>query len=328
MKRTLLPTLNIIVPCYNEQEVIGSTVSKLSLILEHLIKHELCNPYDSKLVFVDDGSIDSTYSELTHIASRIGCVHIIKLSRNFGHQAALLAGLDYALKHADFSITIDADLQDDPKVIIDMAYLYRNGYQVVYGVRSSRDTDPYLKRQFAKTFYKLMLSLGLSIVYNHADFRLLSNRAMNALSQYQERSLFLRGVIPLLGFRSTRVYYDRLSREAGITKYPFRKSLALALDGLFALSVKPIRLVTLTGFLCILTSIPIIIWLSYLYTTGVAVQGWTSIMMLVLLTGGIQLLSLGVIGEYIGRIYKEVKMRPYYHLDINSPPEQSHEKHF
>lgn len=319
------PILNVIVPCFNEQEIIHSTVSKLFLILQQLIEQELCDPHDSKLVFVDDGSVDSTYHELSQIASRLSCVHIIKLSRNFGHQAALLAGLEYSLTHADFSITIDADLQDDPQAIAKMASLYRRGYQVVYGVRSSRAIDGYLKRLFAKIFYKLMLALGLSIVYNHADFRMLSSSAMNALSKYHERSLFLRGVIPLLGFRSTRVYYDRLSREAGISKYPFRKSLSLALDGLFALSVKPIRLVTLTGFFCILTTIPLILWLTYLYATGVAVQGWTSIMMLVVLTGGIQLLSLGVIGEYIGRIYKEVKMRPHYHLDTNISPEQSHE---
>jgi polyisoprenyl-phosphate glycosyltransferase len=319
--RNLLPALNIIIPCYNEEEVIHSSFSKLSLILEHLIERGLCNPYTSKLVFVDDGSTDGTYLELSRIASRLPSVYLIKLSRNFGHQAALLAGLEYALKNADFTITIDADLQDDPQVIFEMATLFSRGYQVVYGVRSSRHTDTYLKSLFAKLFYKMMLGLGLAIVYNHADFRMLSKRAIKALSQYHERSLFLRGVIPLLGFRSTRVYYDRLSREAGTSKYPFRKSLSLALDGLFSLSVRPIRLVTLTGFLCIFASIPLILWLTFLYATGVAVQGWTSIMMLVVLTGGIQLLSLGVIGEYIGRIYKEVKKRPHYHLDSNAPSE-------
>lgn len=313
------PTIYIIVPCYNEQDVIHSTVNKLSSILQELINRKLCSAESSKLVFVDDGSTDDTFKDLSKIASRLPFVYLIKLSRNFGHQSALLAGIEHASNYADLSITIDADLQDDPHVIIDMALLYDRGYQVVYGVRSSRKADSYLKRFFAKSFYKLMLSLGLSIVYNHADFRMLSNAAMKALSRYQERSIFIRGIIPLLGFSSTCVYYDRLQREAGISKYPFRKSMSLALDGLFALSVRPIRIVTLLGLLFIGVSIPLIFYLVYLYAKGIAVQGWTSIMMLVIFTGGIQLFSLGVIGEYIGRIYKEVKKRPHYHHDTNIP---------
>ena len=239
----------------------------------------------------------------------------MKLAANAGHQNALLAGLHSVIDRCDCSVSLDADLQDDPKVIRDFVLHYQDGYDVVYGVRNSRETDTIFKRTTAKVFYKLMIKMGVNIVDDHADFRLMSNRALKNLSEFKEVNLFLRGLVPLVGMKSTKVYYHRQERMAGESKYPLKKMLAFSLDGITSFSITPIRLVTLTGFIISLLGVLAGVYALFSKLFGVTVSGWTSIILSIWILGGIQLISLGLIGEYIGKIYKETKHRPKYFIE-------------
>lgn len=307
-----LQALAIVVPCYNEQEVFPITSEKLNNFLKRLIENKKISD-ESYILFVDDGSKDTTWCLIKEASLQTKYVKGIKLSRNKGHQAALIAGLTYS--DADMTVTIDADLQDDPNVIEEMVNQYLNGIDIVYGVRSSRKTDTFLKRSCAEGFYKLMSFLGVEQVYNHADFRLLSRRALNALLQYQEQNLYLRGLVPMVGFNTNEVFYDRAERVAGSTKYPFRKSLGLAIDGITSLSVKPLRIITMIGMLVFLLSILAGMYAVVEKLLGNTIQGWTSVIIIIAFFGGLQIFTLGVIGEYIGKIYKEVKSRPKFFIE-------------
>jgi len=301
--------LLIVVPCYNEQEVLPQTIEKLSDVLNDLFKKgKITN--DSGLVLVNDGSRDKTWDIIKEHHDKTNYVFGVNLGNNAGHQNALLAGLEYAQDKSDITVTIDADLQDDTSVIEQMIDKYNDGFEVVYGVRNDRKTDSFFKRFTAGVFYKLMSFLGAKTVDNHADFRLMSNTAVKALMQYKERNIFLRGIVTRLGFKSDSVYYARKERTAGETKYPLRKMLSFAWEGITSLSIKPIRLITLFGALVSLLSFFMGVWSLVSWIRGTVVRGWTSEVLCVCFLGGIQLLSLGVIGEYIGKIYLEVKRRP------------------
>lgn len=308
------PVLYIVVPCYNEEEVLPMTISQLSITLSQLIANKLISK-KSAMLLIDDGSDDLTWSLISKNNQNHSFVRGIKLTRNAGHQNALFAGMMHAKNYADLIISIDADLQDDIHVIQEMIAKYHEGFEVVYGIRNSRPTDTYFKRFTAETFYKMMKKMGTDIVYNHADFRLLSKRALEELSQYEESNLFLRGIIPMIGFHSTNVLYDREDRLAGKSKYPFKKMVSFALDGVTSLSVTPIRYVTGIGFMMFFISVIVGFYSLTREFMGHAVKGWTSLMTSVWLIGGIQLICLGLIGEYIGKIYKETKRRPKYHVE-------------
>lgn len=305
--------LAIIVPCYNEEEILPKSINKLSNLLKSMIDEDLCDS-SSRLLFVDDGSKDKTWQIIEETSKKKELVAGVKLSRNYGHQNALIAGLSNI--EADAYVTIDADLQDDINAIKDMVKAYHKGFEIVYGVRKERKTDTLFKRQSAQLFYKLMEIMGVETIYNHADFRLLSNRAKNALMQFKEVNLFLRGIVPLIGFKTTTVYYKRKERDAGESKYPLRKMISFAWEGITSFSTMPLRLITTAGFIIFIISIIYGIWVLYekLFTDH-AVQGWASMMVVLLGLGGIQVLSLGIIGEYIGKIYKETKQRPRYFVD-------------
>ncbi|WP_445491897.1 glycosyltransferase family 2 protein [Niallia sp. 03133] len=308
--------LTIAVPCYNEEEVFDCTYLRLKGVLNNLIDDELISE-NSQLLFIDDGSKDATWGKISEACRIDPYVSGVKLSRNFGHQKALLAGLEEAVKFSDCVISIDADLQDDTSVIREFVLQYLKGYDVVYGVRSKRDTDSYFKRTTAEGFYKLMGKLGLSLVYNHADYRLLSKRALAEMLRFNESNLFLRGIVPLLGFKSTKVYYERKAREAGESKYPLAKMLAFAFDGLTSFSVKPIRFITGIGFLSFFISFIAGFYVLVEKFMGDTESGWASLMISIWLIGGLLLMSIGLIGEYIGKIYEEVKHRPRYIIEHN-----------
>lgn len=304
--------LLIIVPCYNEEEILPSTITTMSSLLKKMIKDKLAAP-DSRVHFVDDGSSDKTWEILGKACARNKLFEASRLSRNFGHQSAILAGM-YD-NDADVYVTIDADLQDDPNCIIEMMEKIDQGCDIVYGVRNKRDTDSYFKRFTAQGFYKVMSLLGVRIIYNHADFRMMSRRAVNELKQFPERNLFLRAVVPLVGFKSDMVYYDRTARMAGETKYPLKKMLALAWNGISSFSIVPLRLVTFMGFLISLLGACFVLKILLNYNTHGAVSGWASTVTLITLFSGVQLISLGIIGEYIAKIFVEVKKRPLYIID-------------
>ncbi|HLU21486.1 glycosyltransferase family 2 protein [Lederbergia graminis] len=306
-----LPILTIVVPCYNEEEVFEETYKQLKEILRDLIDEKYVSN-TSKLLFVNDGSKDSTWEKITQAYLQDDSVHGIKLARNFGHQKALLAGLEDAVTYSDCVISIDADLQDDVQVIKEFVIKYLEGYDVVYGVRDSRETDTAFKRSTALGFYRLMDKLGLPLVNNHADYRLLSKRALEALLQFKETHLFLRGIVPLVGFKSTKVYYDRKERLAGESKYPLKKMLSFAFDGITSFSIKPIRLITVLGFSASFISLLAAIYVLYQKFATDTVSGWASVMISIWFIGGLLLMSIGLIGEYIGKIYEEVKQRPRY----------------
>jgi glycosyltransferase involved in cell wall biosynthesis len=308
------PILHIVVPCYNEEEVLTETIDQLSIVLDELIEAYLISP-SSVLLFVDDGSRDRTWEliELNHMSNPY--VTGLKLARNVGHQSALLAGLMTAKETADCVISIDADLQDDLSAIHEFVIKFHQGAEIVYGIRKSRDSDTFFKRNTALGFYRLMAKLGTNIEYNHADFRLMSKRALDQLERFKEVNLFLRGIVPMIGFKTVRVYYDRHERFAGESKYPLKKMIGFALDGITSLSVTPIRFVTLAGFLMFLVSLAVGIYTFVSKISGNTVSGWASLMASVWFIGGIQLVGLGLIGEYIGKIYKEVKQRPMYIVD-------------
>lgn len=310
MKKTA--ELAIIIPCFNEEAILPQTIKTLSDLLKHLIeKKEIAST--SKLVFVNDGSKDKTWEIIKKAHTKDSSIHGICLSRNFGHQEALLAGMYNT--NADIYITIDADLQDDHNVIKEMVSRYNEGYEVVYGVRNRRDTDSWFKRQTALWFYKLMKILGVELVANHADFRLLSQRAVETMSKFTEKNLFLRAIVPLIGFKSCNVYYDRKKRTAGETKYPLKKMILFALRGISSFSAVPLHLITLSGVLISLLSFLLMLWTIIAYFNGSTIVGWTSLMSVMTFFSGITILFMGVIGEYIASIFVEVKNRPTYIIE-------------
>lgn len=314
MENFTAPVLGIVVPCYNEDQVLDVTVPLLVELLESMISENAIHR-DSFLALIDDGSLDKTWESISAWSSRSGRVTGLKLSCNVGHQQALIAGLFEYAASADCLISIDADLQDDETVIPEMVRYFNGGCDIVYGVRVSRGTDTAFKRNTARMFYRFMRMMGIEIIPHHADFRLMSRRTVAALAEYREVNLFLRGIVQQLGFTSAQVYYDRKNRKVGTSKYPLAKMLALALDAVTSFSVKPLRLVTAIGILVFGGSIILSVYALVSYLRLGAVQGWTSIVLPMYMLGGIQLLAVGIIGEYLGKIYAEVKHRPRYIID-------------
>lgn len=306
-----LPILYVVIPCYNEEQVLPVTSGLFFDKIHALVKAEKISP-DSRVLFVNDGSKDSTWPIIRKLSEENECCEGICLSRNRGHQNALLAGLMTARRYADVTISIDCDGQDDINAMDEMIDHYHKGMDVVYGVRSKRDTDTWFKRTTAESFYKLMNALGAQTVYNHADYRLMSRRALDGLAQFQEVNLFLRGLVPLVGYPSSIVTYERAERMAGESHYPLKKMLSFAFDGITSLSVKPIRLITALGFFISFVSILAILWVFATKLFGQTVSGWSSMVSAIFFMGGVQLLCLGVIGEYIGKIYNETKARPRF----------------
>lgn len=303
--------LYIVVPCYKEEAVLAETSRRLKEKLQQLIASGVIAG-NSRVLFVDDGSTDRTWEIISQLHDADETFSGVKLSRNRGHQNALLCGLSEAVKHADTIISMDADLQDDINAVDGMLAEYGKGAEVVYGVRSARKTDTAFKRITAQGFYKFMASMGVDIVYNHADYRLLSRRACEALLSFDEVNLFLRGMVPLVGFKSAQVTYERGERFAGESKYPLKKMLAFAMDGITSFSVKPIRLILALGLCIFMVSVVILIYSLIRKAMGATVSGWASVMCSIWALGGIQLLALGVVGEYIGKIYNETKRRPRF----------------
>ncbi len=307
--------LYIVIPCYNEEEVLPKTIAEMSKVIENLIAQNKIDP-KSKMLLVDDGSRDRTW-ELISMAQK-GNPYIagLKLSKNVGHQNALLAGIDTANTVCDVTVSIDADLQDDVSAIEAMIDKYLEGAEVVLGVRSERKTDSFFKRFTAQGFYKVMNLLGTKTVYNHADFRLMGKKAMNALSEYRERNLFLRGIITQIGYKTETVYYARREREAGESKYPLKKMLAFAWNGITSFSTKPITLILGVGIFTMFLSVLAFIYMLVSYFFGSVVSGWASILLSVWFLGGLQMFAIGLIGQYIGKTYIESKERPHYHVDV------------
>jgi len=309
----VIPSLGIVVPCFNEEEVLLETASRLTTLLRVLMTDGRVAA-GSQVVFVDDGSRDRTWELIEGLATSDTLVGGIKLSRNRGHQNALLAGL-YTCD-AEVLLSVDADLQDDIQAIPEMVRAYARGADIVYGVRNDRASDGFFKRATAQTFYRLISALGAESVYNHADFRLLSRRAVEALKSFREVNLFLRGMVPLIGFKSAIVYYARSERFAGESKYPLRKMIALALDAVTSFSIAPLRFITGLGFLVFLLSAAMGVWTVWVRLfTDRAVPGWTSTLLPIYLLGGLQILCVGVLGEYLGRVYQETKARPRYIIE-------------
>lgn len=303
--------LYLAIPCYNEEEVLRDSAEKLLNKYDSLMKDGKITP-GSKIVFIDDGSKDKTWEIITELHRENHVFEGIKLSRNRGHQNALLCGLMTLKDKADAVISIDADLQDDINAFDEMLQKYEEGCDVVYGVRSKRETDTFFKRFTAEAFYKILNKMGAKVIFNHADFRLMSKRALDAFSQYKEVNIFLRGMVPLVGYRSDIVTYERFERLAGESKYPLKKMLALAWEGITSLSIQPIRMITWLGGIIFVISIIMIIYSLISLIAGTAVSGWTSLLCSIWALGGLQLLAIGVIGEYIGKIYLEAKRRPRF----------------
>ena len=303
--------LYLVIPCYNEEEVLPETTRQLEDKMMQLINQEFISE-QSKVVYVNDGSKDNTWQLIRKFNSENDLFLGINLSRNKGHQNAVLAGIMTVKQYADVIITLDADLQDSIDAIDEMIQKYDEGNDVVYGVRSSRKKDTFFKRKTAELFYKFMLWMGVDIVYNHADYRLMSKRVCDELANYKEVNLFLRGIVPLIGFPSEKVYYERNERFAGESKYPLKKMLAFAINGITSFSVKPIRFVFWLGIFIFLISIAMLIYTFVRFCMGLTVSGWSSLSISIWALGGIQLLSIGIIGEYIGKIYLETKERPKF----------------
>lgn len=313
--------LAIVVPCYNEEQAFPFSVKSLTEVLKELIsKGKIAN--NSYIMFVDDGSKDKTWQLIADETSVNPYAAGLKLSGNVGHQNALLAGLITANDTSDITVSIDADLQDDVAAIEKMIDKYHEGCDIVYGVRSDRSSDSAFKRATAQGFYKLMSFMGAKSVYNHADFRLMSHRAVEALSEYKERNLFLRGIVPLIGFKSDSVYYERSKRVAGESKYPLKKMLKFAFDGITSFSIRPITLITALGVGIIICSMIALVYTLISYFTGNAEPGWSSLILSIWFLGGVQLASIGLVGQYVGKIYVEAKERPRFnieqHLEANS----------
>ena len=306
--------LYLVVPCYNEEQVLPETVKELTIKLNSMIDSGLVSD-KSRMVFVNDGSKDKTWELIEQYHQKNPLVFGIKLSRNRGHQFAVLAGLMTVKERCDMAITMDADLQDDIDVIDEFVKQHYDGCEIVYGVRNSRETDTFFKRFTAEGFYKLMSGMGVDIVFNHADDRLMSRTALDALENYREVNLFLRGIVPLLGYKTGIVEYARKERFAGESKYPLKKMLAFAIDGITSFSIKPIRMITGLGILAFLASIIMVIYTIVGAFAGNTVSGWASIVISIWGFGGLILIALGMIGEYIGKIYLETKARPRYQVE-------------
>ncbi len=303
-------TLALVIPCYNEEEALPSTLAQLTDLMHRMVGEKTIANY--LLVMVDDGSKDRTWQIIAQHHEADPHIKGVKLAGNSGHQNALMAGLAYAVEKADAIVSIDADLQDDPETIAEMALRFGEGYDVVNGVRNDRSSDTWFKRNSAQLFYRLMEGLGVRTVYNSADFRLLSRRAAKALLGFRERNLYLRGIVPLMGFRTANVFYARRPRMAGQTKYPLGKMVALAANGITSFSIHPIRMILGMGVAFVVISILILIYVVLSFALHHTVAGWTSLMLSVWFVGGCLLVSMGVVGEYIGKIYLEVKDRPRY----------------
>lgn len=314
MNETNGTILYIVVPCYNEEEMLRITSEKLGEKLRTL-KNAGKISDDSRIVYVDDGSRDKTWNIIEEMHHNNKVFNGVKLSRNEGHQNALLAGLDYARNRADMIVSMDADLQDDIDAVDAMIDKYHEGAEIVYGVRNDRSTDSAFKRGTAQLFYKMMKIMGAEIVYNHADFRLMSKRAVDELMNFKEVNLFLRGIVPLIGFKTDIVEYERHERIAGESKYPLKKMLSFAIDGVTSFSIKPINMIITAGFVCFLISVGMLIYSCIRHFTGDTVSGWTSLMTSIWALGGLQVVSIGVVGKYIGKVYLEVKERPRYIVD-------------
>ncbi|MFR8861107.1 MAG: glycosyltransferase family 2 protein [Coprococcus eutactus] len=306
--------LYIVIPCFNEEEVLTETTKRLTEKMRKMMESGKIAD-SSRILYVDDGSTDSTWHLIDRLYMDNGLVTGIKLSRNKGHQNALLAGLFEAADHADMIVSMDSDLQDDIDVLDSFVDEYYNGSEIVYGVRKSRKKDSWFKRTTAVAFYKLMRAMGVEIVYNHADYRLMSKRAVDELKNYKEVNLFLRGIIPLIGFETSTVEYDRGERFAGKSKYPLKKMIYFAIDGITSTSVRPIRMITMFGLLCILFSIIYGIYVIIGHVAGRTVQGWTTSVLLICFFGGAQIMCTGIVGEYVGKIYLETKARPRFIIE-------------
>lgn len=305
------PVLYIIVPCYNEEEVLNETSSRLNALADEL-EREGQIASASRILFVDDGSRDRTWKIIEELSAAQTRVEGLKLAHNAGHQNALWAGMMSVRGKADAVVTIDADLQDDISAIRGFLEKYREGCEVVYGVRSKRDSDTAFKRMTAQGFYRFMQRMGVDMVYNHADYRLLGRRALDALSEFTEENMFLRGMVPLVGFKSAEVTYERGERFAGESKYPLKKMIAFAIEGITSFSIRPVRWVALIGILFALLGVVMALYALISLLCGQVVPGWTSIMVSIWIIGGVQLIALGLIGEYVGKVYSEVKRRPKY----------------
>lgn len=306
--------LYVVVPCYNEEAVLHETSKRMLELFGKMKSEEIINE-KSRIVFVDDGSKDKTWTIIDELTKEHKEIAGIKLARNAGHQNALLGGLMTVKDDCDCAISIDADLQDDINVIPDMIKKFKDGYDVVYGVRNKRETDTFFKRTTAVGFYRIMEMMGVNIVFNHADYRLMSRRALEGLSQFPERNLFLRGMVPLVGYRSDCVYYDRNERFAGESKYPLKKMISFAFDGITSFSISPIRVISAFGAIVCVIAVIMAIYALVQKIMGHTDAGWASLMMSIWFIGGVQLLSVGLIGEYIGKLYKEVKRRPRYIIE-------------
>lgn len=306
--------LAVVIPCYKEEEVLTETTERLNGVLNSLVTDNLISE-ESFILYVNDGSTDGTWPliQLLHNSNKYVCG--VNLAGNVGHQNALIAGLTVAEERCDVAITIDADLQDDVNAIRQMIVKYNEGNDIVYGVRASRATDTYFKRTTALLFYSLMKYMGIKSVYNHADYRLMSRRAIHHLLKYRERNLFLRGMVPTIGYKSGCVYYDRSERFAGESKYPLKKMMSFAFDGITSFSVKPVHMVLYIGILFLIVALIILCWVFYMYLSGKVVPGWSSLMMSLWFCSGCVLTGMGIIGEYVGKIYIEVKNRPLYNIE-------------
>ncbi|MBQ5590874.1 MAG: glycosyltransferase family 2 protein [Clostridia bacterium] len=306
--------LFIVIPCYNESEVLGETSKRLYEKMNNLLLKGVISS-DSRVIFVDDGSKDDTWEKISALHNENDIFSGCKLSRNRGHQNALLAGLSLAKGNCDAVISMDADLQDDINAIDEFIAQYEAGYEVVYGVRKKRKKDSFFKRFTAESFYKFMKFMGAEIVFNHADYRLLGSKALDGLFEFEEVNLFLRGLVPLVGFNSTEVYYERNERFAGESKYPLKKMLSFAFDGITSLSIKPVKLIINVGIFCFVASIAMLIYALISHFTGHTVSGWTSIMASIWALGGLQLLAIGIVGEYVGKVFLETKKRPRFIIE-------------
>lgn len=307
-----LQKLVIVMPCYNEEEVLPQTFKVIGALLKKLIKAKKVSP-QSKVCFINDGSKDKTWELIQKAVVKEKIFSGISLSRNFGHQKAIVAGM-YDID-ADLYVTIDADLQDDCSVIEQMLEKIKEGCEIVYGVRDSRDTDTWFKKYSALAFYKLMKLLGVNIVYNHADFRMMTKRAVNTLKSFPERNLFLRAMMPLVGYKYDKVYYDRKARPAGETKYPLMKMMGFAWSGISSFSIVPLRLVTFMGFFICFLSVCFLCYIIYRWSVRGTIVGWASLVTIITIFSGVQLMSLGIIGEYLAKVFVEVKNRPLYIVD-------------
>lgn len=316
------PVLAVVVPCYNEEEVLLHSVPQLLGMLDRLTVEGRVAP-ESWILFVDDGSCDGTSGKIESFRHSDGRVGLLRLSANTGHQRALMAGLETVIGKCDLALSVDADLQDDLEVVGKMIDAAEEGADIVFGVRRNRSSDSWFKRNSAMLFYNTMRRLGVETVYNHADFRLMSTRTLEALAQYSETNLFLRGIVAQLGFRRATVYYDRRPRLSGKSKYPLGKMVNFMLDGITSFSVRPVRMIFGLGILFTLTGVTIFVYSSIRHFQGHTVAGWTSLMLSIWFCTGILLMALGVIGEYLGKIYTEVKRRPRYHVESLRLPEVS-----